>query len=495
MKISTKQTLLFSFIGVAVLAAVTVALVLTAPKDSEGETADTTPETIDPRLVLQPEDLGGVTKIEVRNTSGSFTIYSSEKEGETLWQVEGKEIEQKLLDASVFTSIENVFKDMTARSLIEENASDLAQYGLNEPSATAKAFFEKGEMTLEIGDDVPGASAKYVKVNGGNDVFTYYYTDLSALLSTDENSFVNLVAIPAYDDESGDDISSVTVKRKDWEKPLVLKNMPRTEGAQQAFSYVFTSPHGLYLDFNTGNDFLTAIFGLTASKAAYINPTDEQKALTGLDDPFCQVDQIVGDSLLRLYIGNPVTEEVTDQSTGAVSTVITGYYGISNKVPEIIYIFDAEDMIWAAMEPTDYVSSLFLMPYIYDLDSVSYRDSACAFTMSIEGDQETDTAKFTMNGEEVDSQLARDFYQFLIGCQSKSIYTEDKRGSFIAEFTYTYRDKERGKDTVTLYQSDSRDVIIAVNGQNLFKTAWGYQSRLLENAEAFLKGGEIVQNY
>lgn len=493
MKISTKQTVIFSLIGVAVLAAVTVALVLTASKEG-GEGEGTEAATTDPRLVLQPDDLGAVKRIEVTNPNGSYAIYSAENEGETVWQVEGSEIDQKLLDTTVFTSVETVFSNMTARSVVEENASDLAQYGLDEPAVKAKAVFENGEMTLEVGIDVPGSSSKYITVNGGKDVFSYYYTNLKALLDTDRNSFVNLVAIPEYDRDSGSGISNITVKRKDWEEPLILKELPSAEeDSQQSFSYVFTSPFSLYLDFNTGDDYLTAMFGLTASKAAYINPTNEEKELTGLNDPFCQVDQVVGDTLLRLYIGNPITEERVDESTGAVTKTITGYYGITNKVPEIIYIFDASKIIWATMEPTDYVSSLFLMPYIYDLESVSYKDGSRAFLVNIEGSQET--AKFTLNDKEVDSQLFRDFYQYLIGCQGKSVYTDEERGDFIAEFTYNYRDTAREKDTVTLYKSDSRDVIIAVNGQNLFKTTWGYQSRLLENAEAFLKGGEIVQNY
>lgn len=494
MKISTKQTVVFSLIGVAVLAAVAAALVLTSPKDGSGEENTTEAATTDPRLILQPENLGEVTKIEVQNSGGSFSVYSEVEDGERVWQVENNELPQKLLSADAFDSVKKVFEEMTARSVIEENASDLSQYGLENPEVKAKALFEEGEMTLEVGGEVPGTYARYVKVNGGRDVFSYYVTDLSAILTFDENSFVNLVALPEYDDSTGAGISIINVKRRDWEEPLTLKEIPAAdENSQQSFSYRFTSPFSLYLDFNTGDDYLTAMFGLTASKAAYINPTDEEKALTGLDDPFCQVDQIVGETLLRLYIGNPVTEEVTDEATGATTTVVTGYYGISNKVPEIIYIFDASKIIWAQMEPTDYVSSLFLMPYIYDLESVSYKDGSRAFTVNIEGDRET--AKFTVNGNEVDSQLTRDFYQYLIGCQGKSVYTDEERGSFIAEFTYTYKDKERESDTVTLYQSDSRDVIIAVNGKNLFKTSWGYQSRLLENAEAFLKGGEIVQNY
>ncbi|MDE7233438.1 MAG: DUF1697 domain-containing protein, partial [Ruminiclostridium sp.] len=61
---------------------------------------------------------------------------------------------------------------------------------------------------------------------------------------------------------------------------------------------------------------------------------------------------------------------------------------------------------------------------------------------------------------------------------------------------YVYADTSRGENVVKFYSSkDDRKVIINVNGKNLFKTKQIYMSRLFENVESYLNGGEIVLTY
>ena len=64
----------------------------------------------------------------------------------------------------------------------------------------------------------------------------------------------------------------------------------------------------------------------------------------------------------------------------------------------------------------------------------------------------------------------------------------------MAEYTFTY-DDDREPNTISLYSSEDRTVIIAVDGKNIFKTKWNYETRLEENAKALLEGGEIIENY
>mgnify|MGYP001028457376 CR=1 FL=1 len=502
MKIDTKsrnfRIILFSVIGLAVLAAVIVLLMLTAPKDpDESDENVTTSDTADPALMLQPESLGNIKSIKVENSLGSFTVIRSVKEnGDVNWDIEGlDDIDRSLLSSTAFDSLAKAVTDMTARSVIEENASDLAQYGLEKPSVKAEVIFENGSFNFLIGDTVTSWSANYLMVEGNPTVYSYYSYSLSSVINNDAMSFINTAVMPSFDQNNAPDIKKITVTRKDWDKPLILESMPELpedSTSIQVFAYTFTSPYSVYLDLNDGSDFLNAINGLSAQKAAFVKPTDEQIKETGLDDPFCEVDQLAGDTIYRLYIGDAITQEVKDEETGITKKEITGYYGRSNMVPDVIFIFNSDDLIWASMQATDYMSELFLMPYIYDVDTLSYRDANCDFTVKIEGDN--DESHFYIDGEEIDEKPLRGFYQYLVGCRGEEFYTEDAKGDFIAEFTYTYRD-DREPSTVKLYSSDDRRVIIEINGSNVFKTKWNYQTRLLENAKAFLKGEEIIQNY
>lgn len=501
MKINTGsknfRIILFSVIGIAVLAAVVLILNLTAPDSGEnGEGEETTTTTADPALMLQPEDKGEIESIYIENTEGSFTIKQIVNgDGEKIWVVEGMEyIDERLWAQSGFENIAKTLTGMTARSVIEENPENLDQYGLVNPQAKATVRYAGGEsFTLLIGGNVVSGSANYIKTGDSDTVYSYYTYSLSSITNNDPMSFINTAAMPSYDSSTAPDIKKVTVTRKDLDAPIILEALPEVpEDSIQVYAYAFTSPYDVYLDLTEGNSYLNAMFGLEADKAAYVDPTDAQKAETGLDDPFCEVDMLAGDNIYRLYIGNKITEEVTDEETGVKTTELKGFYAMSNQVKNVIYYFSADKLVWATMEPTRYMSKLFLMPYIYDLDVVTYRDENCEFTLTVEGS--ADEGKVVLNGEDSDIEEFKTFYQYLVSCRGEEIYTDEAKGDFIAEFSYTY-DDERDPDTVTLYGSDDRKIIIAINGKNIFKTKWNYGTRLKENAQAYLNGEEVILNY
>ena len=490
------RIILFSVIGLAVLGLVILLLSLTAPKDGEeDEPESTTTTTVDPALVLQPEDMGEIVSIKVENSLGTYTIKLHDHDGKSHWIIDGTDIDEKLLSQSNMESLATAVTKMTARSVIEEKPTDLAQYGLDDPQATVTVSYSDGSFVLKIGDTVTSGSANYIMVNDDPTVYSYYSYLISSFISSNELSLVNTTVMPAYDNEAAPKINKITVTRKDLDVPITLEalpDVPEDSDSIQIYAYTFTSPGDVYLDLYSGNDYLYAIFGLTAQKAAYLEVTDETRAATGLDDPFCEVAVLVEDVIYRLYIGDAITEEVTDEETGVVTTHVVGYYGISNKVPDVIYIFSPEDVFWATMKPTDYMSKMFLVPYIYDVETVRYHDNDLDFTVTITGNN--DENAMYLDGKEMDSGLFRAFYQYLVGCRGEEMYTDEARGDFIAEYTYTYED-DRGSDTVTFYASEDRTLIIAINGSNMFKTKWNYGTRLLENARAMVSGGEIIQTY
>ncbi len=503
MKINTKsknfQIILFSVIGIAVLGLVVLFLTLTAPKEEEEEEENiTTTTTIDPALVMQPDEISGdVKKITIENSTGRYSISLKGEGDDAHWVIDGSDVDENLLSQSDLQSVADALTDMTARSLIEEKPADLSAYGLDKPQAKVTAEYEQGSMTLLIGGTVTSGAANYVMIEGGNAVYSYYTYLIQSFIEDDEMSFINTQAMPNYDNETQPEITKITVTRKDMEKPLIIESLPDVpEGSDsiQVYAYTFTSPTNVYLDLGTGTEFLYAIFGLTAQKAVYLEDTDETRAATGLDDPFCEVDVLAGDTIYRLYIGDAVTEEVTDEETGVTKTEIVGYYGISNKVPGVIYLFSPDDLVWVTMEINTYMSKMFLVPYIYDVDNVHYHDDETDFTVKITGNNEENA--MYMDGEEVDAERFRSFYQFLVSCRGEELYTDEERGDFIAEFTYTYED-EREPDTVSFYYAPDgeRSIIIAINDVNVFTTKWNYQVRLRENAKAFLDGGDIVDNY
>lgn len=501
MKINTNsknfKIILFSVIGLIVLGAVVLVLSLTAPKDGEDDPEQTVAATEDPALKLQPDDLGAVRNILVENSQGSYTVSITEKDGEKAYSLKGMEdLDEGVLNKNTFDSLVKNLTGMTARSVVEENPADLEQYGLDKPQAKATVTFENGSYTILIGNTVTTGSANYLMVEGKNTVYSYYTYSLDCVLTYDAMNFVGTSVIPTISESDSASLTKITVRRKDWNEPLILEalpEIPEDSTSIRVFSYTFTSPYDVYLDLNTGSDYLAALSGLTAEKAVVVNPTEEDYEKYGLTDPFCEVDELVGDTIYRLYIGNAITEEKTDEETGVTNTNTVAYYCYSNKTPHAIYRVSADSLIWTSMEVNAYMSKLFLMPYIYDVDTFSFKNADHDFTVKIDGDAEECT--FYLNNEEIDGAQFRSFYQYIVSCRGEDLYTDNEKGELLAEYTFTYRDKDMDPDTVCLYSSEDRTVIIAINGKNVFKTKWNYQTRLAENATALVEGGEIIDRF
>lgn len=479
-----KQIIIFSLIGLLVLGAVTAVLLLTQPQAEEAEEAVVEDSSIN----LIDKDAANLLSLSITNSRDSYEIVPSETEGE--WTIES--IAQAPLVQSTFSSVASAASSLTAKALVEENAADLSIYGLDVPVATfTSTFNDDTSVTLEIGNEAPTESSTYVKLSDSNDVYICLTSRLSSFYNS-RFSFVSTAMMDAYDSETAPTIKKLTIERIDFEEPVVIEALPEPEEDEiSVYSHKFTSPYDVYLDLNNGVGLLYGMYGLTASRVEWVGMEEKDYELSGLDNPTCTVSMLVEGKIYELKIGKAIVNETTDEATGVTTQNITGYYAMINQVPDVLFVIDPSTAPWMSMTVEYYMSKIFSIPYIYDLQSVSYSDGDNEFEVNIEGNAENNS--FFIDGNEVDGDLFKQFYQFLIGAKGETIYTEDEKGELIATYTYTYRDGTT--EVVAFYESEDRNPIISVNGQNLFKTKQMYTIRLKQNAEAFLTGGEISLNY
>ena len=488
-----KQIIIFSLIGLAVLGAVAALLMLTQPSSSQEEETTTEATTIDENLIISQADEEEIASIRIKNDSDDYTIIRTvDEEGNVSWAIEGVDIDADLYNSGIFEAVAGYAQDLTAKEMVEENAEDLSKYGLDSPSAEVTVTKTDGTQTgFILGDSAPTGSYTYVAKSGENDVFTNYTYKVNSFYSYTRMSYVVTDVIEAYD-------STTPPTVQDLEQDIVLEalpELPEDSDSIAVFSHQFTSPYNVNLDLSAASQYVYAMYGLTADQAAYLEVTDETKVLTGLDDPFCEVSMLVEDTIYRLYIGNAIEEEYTDEASGVTTTAVTGYYGYCNKVPDVIYIFSPDTVFWVTMDVEDYISKIFLMPYIYDLTEVSYDDGETSFTVTIEGNNEEN--RFTLaDGTEVDGELFKTMYEYMVQARGEEIYTDEAKGELLATYTYKYEDTTQADSVVRYYEGvDDRSVIVNVDGKNVYKTKPMYVTRLIENAKSFLEGGEITLSY
>ncbi|MBQ8904316.1 MAG: DUF4340 domain-containing protein [Oscillospiraceae bacterium] len=372
---------------------------------------------------------------------------------------------------------------------------------MDKPTAIVTVKYTDGtEFSFSMGNEVAADSKKiYFCETGKTTVYTYTASSL-ALFNEEKFAFISIAATPAYDQSSGEEVKKLTIERFDLDEPIVIEALAAPEdGSIAVFAYEMVSPYTAYVDLTNAPNFMYSIFGLTADKAAWFGMTDEDYVISGLSEPSCVFTVETNVKTYTITLGNALSEEVPDEN-GNVTTQIAGFYGMSSEVPDTLFVFSLENIQAMVIQPDDLISRLFLMPYIYSLDTVVYEDcKGTSFEMSFEATKDEageDVYKHFLNGEECAEDRLKEMYQYLISASGEETYFEEEKGELLAQVTYNYKKAGEQPHVVQFYSCDGdRSVIINVNGENLFKTTQSYITQLYSNAQNFLSGGEIVLTY
>lgn len=492
MKKNTK-IILGSVIGLAVLGAATLALVLTQPKDDTAD-SDTSSDTSVSITDYETDDISTLT---VTNESGEYTI---NRLGKEKWGIDS--IPEALANSSSYSNAMSSAGGMSAKQVVEENATDLVKYGFDKPTATIKMTFKDNkadDVTCLVGIKYEGENSWYVKTDKSNTVYLVSNSGVSFAMN-DKLSYVNKSTLVASYDSKNDTVNRVRVERKDLEKDIVLDKLPEEKEKEFSSTYVayaMSSHNGILADDELDQKVVYGLYGISASDVFAVSPTDEQKKQAGLDDPDCTVTMVSNeDTVTKLSIGSAVYNVTKNEETGEEIKTITGYYGmLSDK--DAIYVFSPDDLPWLTVTPESILYKLFLTPYIYYLDGVTIYDSdRKAYDFKIVGD--ADNASFSYDGKEIDAAKFKSFYQYLLSAYAEQIYLDDLTddNKFIAGITYDHREEGKENDAVEFYSSESdRTCIIVVNGDVRYKVRQIYATRLLENLNALLTSGEIVSEF
>lgn len=511
------QILIISAAGIIILAAVVLLLLLTQPKENDeadgGNATSSADEEADSSLVFSSQSAEDIKSITVANRSDAYTITSEMK---SVTNSDGTTTEEQVwsvvdiggdcdLNQAAFTTIANYSAEIKAKQLVEENCAELEKYGLADPVAEVNVTYaDDTSVSFLIGNPVPtDTTSTYFAVKGGNDVYIYATTKLNCYANT-RYYYVKTQLMPEYDSENAPMIEKITVVRSDLEEPIVIEAIPEDSENSEYIAYSshrFTSPYNVYVDQTNHSDLIYGFFGLTASEAAWVGMEDKDYEVAGLNDPTAVITMLYLNKEYTITLGAPLVSK-TENSDGTVTTTLAGYYGTFSEDPDVLYEFTAGSVPWATMDVEDCMARLFLLPYIYSLDGIVYKDSERTIEFDVKktaaaGEDEKDTYEFYMDGERIeDEDKFKELYQYFISAYGEEIYTDEEKGGFICSLTYKYSDPNRADDTVSFYNSDTdRKTIIAVNGENLFKTRQMFSTRLVENMENYLNGGEISLNY
>ena len=137
------------------------------PRSDNSNTAVPTPTEPAPNILTLNE--GDINKIELKKKAGDQLVLSRDSNGK--WQITSPKTTS--VDESAVGSMVGVLVGLTSERLVEDKATNLAQYGLAEPKLEI-TLTDKNSTTRKLlfGDDTPTNDGVYVQLDGDPRVFT-----------------------------------------------------------------------------------------------------------------------------------------------------------------------------------------------------------------------------------------------------------------------------------------------------------------------------------
>lgn len=475
--------------------------------DSSGTSSDSE------KVVITDKEQENVLKMEVRNETGSFSFERNQREvsatdddgnvsTSTEYYWTSPELDGVDHNDSTIGSFVRCMAGLSASSMVEENAQDLEKYGLADPAAEVKVTFDDGTSAdICFGIRNPAASNYvYCLTNGGSDVMQVsYYSAGSAFY--DIRDFVNLVLTEAYDANNAKELDYLVIDRKDLDEEVRIEYMADVAAESEKEDSVITtfnthritSPITAELDTTKGQTFCYGLYSLTASSCEYIDPTEQEIADAGLDDPFCKVSFKYGGKARVLLLGNEIRTESSDDESSESLSSVTGYYAMFEG-GNIIYSISTDNAPWYTFQVQDIMSRRPISPYIYTIDTLTVTTPDGEYVFKVSGD--ADDHVFTCGDTVLNDSSFKSFYQHLITSMGEELYFSDEKPEPYITLNFKYREEYydtygRSEDTIEFYKSDDRKNIVSVNGDILYKVRQIYTQRLLENLDALFNGGDI----
>lgn len=454
-------------------------------ESSQSSAPDTTVKLLDKTVY-------DLDTLSVQNDADSFVIKNL---GDSKYTIEG--LEQIPLNNSMLSSTANSGIQLSAKSIVAQDAQNLADFGLADPSITYTAKYTDGSsFSLELGNEAPGGNGIYGRTPDSQTVYLfsqYTFTNLSdSKLSFVEKSIVTPPTSAAADtDQAQQPIipSQVTFGGSVRPEPIVIRDATQEQNetlkSYNITSYLMTAPKQRAVDSGKPTDAITSLMNITADSVAACNPTPEQMKQFGLDAPYSTVEFEYADyqqakHKVSLKLSAPDAE---------------GKAYLQKDGEAVIYQISVSSLPWYGLAYGDFLSRLLVLPYINDLKAITVTTPDKSFAFSLEG--EDDTLKIRCNGSDVDTDLFRDYYQTLIGVPAEE-FTQDKPVAGMpgmVTIVYEYRSAQRQPDKVELIPGPTRKVFLSVNGEAEFYTKESYARTIIANSDALLQGKEIQPLY
>ena len=368
-----------------------------------------------------------IVEITLENKDGkSVFVKETVKEKDE----EGNEAEKKVwkasspadlkIDSSSINSIAINFSSLRADKVIEENATDLSQYGLDDPVRISVKMDDGTVKTLEVGNKTPTESGYYAKEKDSSNVYLIgTYEGGKFTISKNDFRDKTLFTFEAAD------VKTLTLERQG--------SIVFTANKVDNYEWQIVEPIQADANVSSISPMIEAISATKIKEFIEENPADLSKY--GLTNPRYSFEFETSSGKNKLILGNEKTKDTDiyaklDSNDEVFTISLTDYTFLDKPFKEIVDAFAYIVSIWDVSE----------IEVKIDGQTIN-----CTVDSTEGGDSEND--KFTVNGkdatmeDEDGNQPFRKFYQALIGITLADVEL-DAQPQGEAEVIFTYKLKK-----------------------------------------------------
>ncbi len=490
--------------GAVVLVLLIVTLIFVTkwigPQETESSSSSANSALFGDSLYLNDgKKVDDIAKVSFKNTRGSYEVNRLD---DTNFIID--ELKDTPYDTTKMNNMGNFAAAFYASDTASESEDvDLSLYGLNEPRAQITAHYNDGsEFTILLGNDAPANRGVYGKLPDSNNVYIFNHADVDPFM-LDFTYLMSTEIAPDYEGYAYGYFRQMTVSGTAIETDKPIKVEPNEEllskdEAQMVGSLIMTSHNDTFVSSDYLADMLNTVFPTNAEEVIAVNPSDDELAEYGLNNPSVKLDiDYIDDN------GNELSLVMAGGKTE------NGYIYTTNEKGNVIYKVKAptEDRSWTTVTYLKLQNKLFLFPAIKDISSVELTSGGKEYKFDIIPHETTDKEgnpaieyTYEHNGTELNSDLFVKFYQVVIGIRKEkltSLESGSPSSSPEVKIVYNYVDSSTPSDTVEFYlsQDNNRYYHVSVNGNIEFDTLSTYIKKLNSDITKLFNGEDINTDF
>ena len=429
---------------------------LMMPSDNQGNATTPTPVSDYTTYTIFSEPVDNVKAVEVVKNDGNITAV---KDNEGNWLINALALGD--IDSSKSRSFAEAAINLTTIKLITENAKDLSEYGLDNPGIKLKITKNDGAVaTILIGEKSPVNGEYFTKNEAENKVYTLSSYKVETL--TKPESYYTQFERFSVDDVSA--INKITIKRPDATIAFEINDVDNTGGYYTAWK--MTSP----IQAEANADYITNTIFAKLGEIKLSEPI--QSGDFGFDKPAAELTLN-----FRPYDADKQEYKEEYTETLVVGKMVEGKYFVQYEGKA--YSVPAASLEFINTTVLNMVSKLQSIFNIADVEKVEMKYGETSATLDILHINEDGDLSFKINGNDIDPDDAKKFYQQLIGVLADGIYNGQNLGETVLSIYYKgYNGKP--DNTIEFKTISDLECAIVKNGTAQFTVSKSIVNQVIE---------------